>query len=100
MKPLDPMYVDHIWMVGLGAYGPLYLDKPSPLLSMFNKQLKNFAFCPYCNKRIALTKRNAAAFFIREQLNCGLCKQVHHFPLQWLLRLVKARVSKKPRVQT
>lgn len=83
---------NHATVVSMGCYEALFMDdRNPPLVRALNKGFKEFLTCIHCKSAMKITKANAPAMYIRDQLKCNKCGLESAFPFYWLM--AKARVA-------
>lgn len=78
-------YLSGFMMSAIGAFDSIHGKGPSGPVKMVNQSFSEFMRCTVCSSDIRLMKKDAARFFLLEQLKCRKCGHETHFPFSWLL---------------
>lgn len=78
----------------MGCFESIFHDgRGQHVTKMLRASLKEFLTCIHCEAPLKITKRNAASFYLSENIVCGECGANNDFPLYWLLAKAKVRVA-------
>lgn len=79
----------------LGAYEALFVKGRPKMLSSIKSafQSSEFFACPHCKAQNKILKKQAADFFITQNIECHNCKRTHQFPLFWMMSVTGLEIS-------
>lgn len=80
-------------LTAFGSFSTLFIKGKNELLGSINRDFKPFMKCPYCHEGFTIWKKDAARFFINEEVKCSDCGMTHRFPLFWLISQSEIRVT-------
>ncbi len=85
----------HLVITTMGCYEALFRDGRSQHIArMLNSQMGELLKCLHCDAKLKVTKKNAPALYLTEQILCKNCGLVSEVPLYWLFSQAKINIKR------
>jgi len=93
MRAVEDSFTRWMTISTMATFHALFVRGSSPLGTMLGKELGEFLKCPFCKRKITITRGMTGRFFLTQRVHCKACGNDHDFPLFWLLSQVDWSVT-------
>lgn len=85
MSQTSKKYQNWMMFTSLGSFEAIFGSGYPRICRFINRNFGEFLKCTVCEASMKVRKKDAARFYIAESIQCDVCNEVQHFPLEWIL---------------
>ena len=85
MAQTSKKYQNWMMFTSLGSFEAIFGSGSPRLCRIINRNFGEFLKCTVCEASMKVRKKDAARFYITENIDCDFCNTRQNFPLEWIL---------------